>query len=311
MYVANDLHGHKALVGKVVHAIESTLEVGDTLIINGDGAGARGPIMNNLVKIFYEVRRGEADFDELVKALTEIIGQKPELAKDSVFSAVHAGVFRAFMAEQYPAFKECVEQELLMVIEDTLRPISLAAKQKGVRVIYVPGNGEIVPSDFDTSDIAVERTLPPEERFYQRIAREGFFAQFGIEYVPYALRLSPKVLLLSTNLLDLPADEALSLVGESGAETADTVVVHYPPTATAGRWFHFWNPNRVDIARIDALKALLNGLSIHNAIIYFGHIHLPASDARMDQLPPAIGFGYDGDENNGLWVKPGEVIKII
>ena len=52
-------------------------------------------------------------------------------------------------------------------------------------------------------------------------------------------------------------------------------------------------------------------MSIHNAIVYFGHIHLPASDARMDQLPPAIGFGYDGDENNGLWVKPGEVIKII
>lgn len=311
MYVTNDLHGHKALVDKVVHAIESTLEVGDTLIINGDGAGARGPVMNNLVKIFYEVRRGETDFNELLKALTEIIGQRPELSKDAVFGAVHAGVFRAFMAEQYPTFRDCVERELLMVIEDTLRPISLAAKQKGVRVIYVPGNGEIVPSDFDVTDIKVERTLPPEERFYQRIAREGFFAQFGIEYVPYVLRLSPKVLLLSTNLLDLSTDEALSLVGESGTET-NTVVVHYPPTATVGRWFHFWNPNRVDIARIDALMTLLNRLSVHNAIVYFGHIHLSASDARMEQLPPAIGFGYDGDEkNNGLWVKPGEVIKII
>ena len=58
IYVVNDMHGNKRLVDGVVSQMQG-LHPDDTLIINGDGAGARGPIMNNLVKIFYEVRRKE------------------------------------------------------------------------------------------------------------------------------------------------------------------------------------------------------------------------------------------------------------
>lgn len=313
IYVANDLHGNSKLIQKTVDAIRGMNER-DVLIINGDGAGARGPIMNNLVRIFYEVRRGETDYEELISALTDIIGEKPEIPKSWVFETVHAGVFRAVMSKYYDAFKKCVEDELLDIIEETIRPIAEAAKEVGVKILYVPGNGEIVPSDFATDDITVEKTLPPEKRFYQRIAREGYFKKFGIEYVPYVYTLTDQIVLISTNLLDLPPSEALNILSKCcqlDDRRPKRIVVHYPPTISpVGKWFDFWTPNKVDIARIDALQRILEALRLKYATVYFGHIHLPASDHRMDALPSVIGFGYDRPDYDGLWVKPGTVLRI-
>lgn len=311
MYVVNDLHGNSALIEKTINAI-GRMAGGDVLIVNGDGAGARGPRMNKIVKIFYEVRRGETDYEELISALAEIIGKKPDIPKSWVFDSVHAGLFRAVMAKHFEAFKECVEAEILEVLEETLRPLAEAAKEKGIKIFYVPGNGEIVPGDFSTEDISVEQTLPPEERFYQKIAKEGYFSGFGVEYVPYARNLFNGVALLSSNLLDLDSKEALGILKDNGLLDSElrTVVVHYPPAISpTGRVFNFWTPNKVDVSRIDALNKILDELQLQNAAIFFGHVHLPATDPRMDYYPPIIGFGYEKDYT-GLWVKPGEVIEV-
>ncbi len=321
IYITNDLHGSSYLVQNVVDAIGNMSE-SDTLIINGDGSGARGPIMNNLVKVFYEVRRGETEYEELIGIIAGIIDEDPDFPRSWVFDSVHAGVFRAVLAKRYKKFKKCVEKELFDVIEETLCPLASAANAAGVKILYVPGNGEIVPSDFATDDITVEKTLPPEERFYQETARRGYFEQMGIKYVPYVdtithfsdKALPSRLVVMSANLLDLPTDEALALMSDCDlliGEGPSKVIVHYPPAiGWVGKRFDFWNPNKVDIARINALQKLLGALQLENATVFFGHVHLSIGDSRMDAYPPTIGFGYERQDYDGLWIKPGEVIKI-
>ena len=73
--------------------------------------------------------------DGLVK---EIIGEKPEIEKAWIYDTVHAGLFRKLLADRYEKFADCLRQELLDVLDETLRPISEAAKAHQVRVLYLP-----------------------------------------------------------------------------------------------------------------------------------------------------------------------------
>ena len=315
--VVNDLHGNKGLVQRTVDTIK-TMTRHDTLIVNGDGAGARGPVMNNLVRIFYEVRRGETDYSCLMSALTDIIGEEPEFPKSWFFDSVHAGMFRAIMSKHFDAFRSCVESELLDTIEETIRPLADAANAVGLKIYYVPGNGEVVPSDFATDDITTEVALPPEQRFYQKLHREGYFESLGITYVPYvhAIELPQgRVLLLGVNLLDLPTEEALGHISECcplDGEKPARVLVHYPPAISPiGKTFSFWTPNKTDVARSDNLKAILEALQLEKATVFFGHVHLPVTDQRMDLYPPTIEFFNDREDYSAIWVKPGVVTEIL
>ncbi len=309
VFVTNDLHGDAVLIERVVNAIK-IMRTDDILIINGDGAGSRGPRMSKIVKKYYEVKRGETDFENLVSALAEIIGEKPEFPKDWVFGSVHAGIFRKLLAERYERFRQCTEAEVITVLGGVLQSLSQAANGK-VRILYVPGNGEMLPGDFSVNDISIEQALPPEERFYQKIAREGFFGHFGIEYIPYAYNLDG-IALLSTNLLDLDLEKAVGIIRQykiPAGEELRAVVVHYPPVISPiGRTFSFWSPNKVDVLRIDALNKILKELHLKHATIFFGHIHLDPDDPRMASYPPIMGFKIN--EGNAFWVKPGELIEI-
>lgn len=317
IYVVNDLHGAKNLVAKTVDAIDG-MKDGDILVINGDGAGARGPIMNSIVKIFYEVVRGESDVEQLNDAIAGIIGEFPEIPEEWIFKSVHAGVFRKLVADKYPAFAKCMREELAAVITDTLQPISEAAKAKGVKVIYAPGNGETVPDDFIVDDITVEHAVAPEERYYSKLAKEGFFEKLGIEYVLYAKAISDDVVVLSSNLLDLPFSEMVKVLREQGLFATEcetefsTVIAHYPPViAPIGKAFSFWEPNWTDAQRIKALDHVLFFLSTTDPFVkvYFGHIHLGPKDPRMDNYPSSMGFALPVGLQ-ATWVKPGTVLEI-
>lgn len=310
-YVVNDLHGAKSLIETTVDAINH-LNPGDVVIINGDGAGARGPRMNNLVKLFYEVRRGETDEAKLLSAIEEIIGEKPEVEKAWIYETVHAGLFRKLLADRYEKFAACLKQELLEVLDETVKPIARAAKAHRVWILYLPGNGEITPDDFLTADITTEVAVPPENRFYQKIARESYFSRLGIEYIPYAAKLSNGTLLLSTNLLDLAPEEAYKILEETYIlpDEFSKVIVHYPPAISpVGGAFSFWNPNKIDIRRAESLRNLLQRLKLTDEVkIYFGHIHLGSNDSRMALYPSTMGFMIAGHQCT--WVKPGIVLKI-
>ena len=311
VYIANDLHGVDALISNVVAEI-SKMNEGDILIINGDGAGARGPIMNNVVRLYYEVRRGEINKEALFDAVKDIIGEEPDIPQDWIYYSAHAGIFRKLLSDKYPKFAQCMREELNSVIEETLSQLSEAASKQGVKVIYSPGNGEIVPDDFIIDDIAVEKTVTPDERYYAKLARSGFFEKYDIEYVPYAKALSNDSLVIGANLLDLSYADAIAKLVELGiALPVTNVIVHYPPTiAPIGRSFSFWSPNRSDIERIGALEKILQAVldDDKNANIFFGHIHLGAKDERMNSLPSSMGFSLPN--YRATWVKPGSVIII-
>ena len=310
-YVVNDLHGAKTLVEKTVQGIQR-LTPDDILIINGDGAGARGPRMNNLVRIFYEVRRGETGESELRAAVQEIIGEAPEIPREWIFDVVHVGLFRKLMADRYKKFAECLEEELLAVLEETLAPLSMAAREHGVRMLYIAGNGEITPYDFLTDDYTIEVAVAPEERFYQKLAHDGYFEQFGIEYVPYATKLDDDTVLISTNLLDLDEMTVVEILQHKGLmnDVFTKVIVHYPPAISpVGGAFDFWIPNKVDIRRSDALHDILNIIRVDkDTRLYFGHIHLGADDIRMARYPSTMGFEII--DLQCVWVKPGIVLRI-
>lgn len=312
VYVLNDLHGAENLIANAIDGI-SKMNSGDTLIINGDGAGSRGPVMNRVVKIFYEVRRGETEMSVLLDALSEIIGEVPEIPQEWIYETVHAGIFRKLVANRYKAFADKASEETMSVLDATLKPLSNLAKQKGVKLIYLPGNGEIVTEDFDVSDITTEKTVAPNMRFYQRIAREGYFKKLGVEYVPYATLLPDGTLLLSTHLLDLSFKQFLEMLPRLHIDGSKVkrVVVHYPPAvAPIGGAFDFWTPNKSDLARIGALSVILLALDLSEDIeIYFGHIHLGAYDERMNRYPTIMTF-QTTEHKRCNWVKPGAVLKL-
>lgn len=312
LYIVNDLHGAKKLIDQTLAAMDK-MNPRDTLIINGDGAGARGPIMNQIVKVFYEVRRGETNISVLYEEIEKVIHEKPQIPRAWIYDSVHAGVFRKLMANRYQLFDACMKQESKDVLEETLRPLAEKATKCGIRIIYLPGNGEIVPDDFIVDDITTEQTVEPEQRFYQKLAREGYFDQFEVEYVEYHRFLPDGVLLLSTHLLDMDDDELEEYCRNMGIykRSYSKVLVHYPPEiAPVGGAFDFWTPNKSDVQRSETLGRVLAKLSLSDdALVYFGHIHLGANDARMDRYPSSMTFLTNGF-SGCVWVKPGTVIKI-
>ena len=311
-YVVNDLHGAKKLIDATLNSM-TRLAQGDVLIVNGDGAGARGPVMNQIVKVFYEVRRGETSPVVLFEEVERVIHEWPDIPQEWIYNSVHAGVFRKLMANRYPLFDACMKQEARDVLEETLRPLSEMAGKCGIKLVYLPGNGEIVPDDFVVDDITTEIAISPGERFYQKLDDEGYFDDFGVEYVRYVKVLPNGVLLLSTHLLDLPADEIQAMLNAFGVYgiAFSKVIVHYPPAiAPVGGAFDFWTPNKSDIQRTDALGKILAKLQLSDdAMVYFGHIHLGANDARMDRYPSSMSFYTDGF-SGCTWVKPGVVKRL-
>ena len=156
--------------------------------------------------------------------------------------------------------------------------------------------------------------MDPDERFYQQLADDGYFLdKFGVHYVKYAQVLSDDVLLLSTHLLDLPEESIDLLLKSLGAfgMKFSKVLVHYPPAiAPVGGAFDFWTPNKSDVSRTEALSKILAKLKLSDdAMVYFGHIHVGANDARMNRYPDSMTFLTDGF-SGCVWVKPGAVMKI-
>ena len=318
IFITNDIHGSDVLMSKVFRVIEEKdLGKGDILVINGDGAGARGPIMNEIVKIYYEVRRGETPIEKLLDAIKNIIGVIPQIPSEWIYQAVHAGMFRKLMAEKYEKFADCLHRELKEVLEKTLLPFSKLAAEKGFQIYYVPGNGEIVPDDFTTDDITVEKTVEPEQRYYQQLAREGYFRKFNIEYVPYACKIwdgDGAIVMISTHLLDLSWNDALTILSENHIldDQIAGLIVHYPPAISPiGSAFPFWTPNAADVSRTDRLMRILDAIAMQNGgEIFFGHIHLGPTDTRMEPLPAFMGFEVPGLRNACIWIKPGTILGV-
>lgn len=326
-FVFNDLHGNSQMAKKVVGLIDD-MWPGDVVIANGDIAGSRGPKMNELARIYYNVRRAEETESALREAVWKLTGEQICIPHEWIYDATHFGMFRALLAERNTKFRELIDSEIACAINETLTPLGAAAKKRGVTIYYLPGNGELVPFDVDTSNIKVERTVDPENFYYNKLAREGRFASDGVRFVP-GVKLLPRcsgnILLLSTYLLDKDQKDiamALRSVEAFSRERVEIskVVVHYPPMiAPLGKSFPFWKSGEVDERRIGVLGNILGRLKLRDgAKIFFGHIHLGATDQKMDFYPQFMGWNKTIDLEFSplsvtaqcIWVKPGEMIQI-
>lgn len=306
IFVVSDLHGSPLLVSKTAEAI-GKMQKGDTLIINGDGIGTRGPRVSRVVSLFYDIRRGLRTIPELEQAAAEIIGKPINIPADWVYKTPHSGVFLKLLS-QYPEFDACARQEISGLLPSTLRPLHEAAKGK-VKLVYLPGNGEIAYADFVTDNIEQENTLPPEKRLFHSMWKLDLFRLYGVYYVPKYLLLRQEIALVSTNLLDIPREQAAQVIHRHDVSRVKTIIVHYPPSYTALREdFDFWQPNRIDIKRIMALKILLREFPQTGIKIIFGHVHLGSDDIRMEPYPPCLKYIYR--QNTCVWTKPGEVLAI-
>ena len=174
MYIVNDLHGDPGLVEQTAKAI-GELPRGETLVLNGDCVGSRGPVMNRIARLYYEVRRGETPEKALLNAVAEVIGREPKIPPWWIKESVHSGVFLKLVANRYKAFHDLAMREQFNVLCTTLQPLSMAAQYNDVKLIYLPGNGEIVLDDIITKDITRDRTVELGDRYYQLMARRGCF----------------------------------------------------------------------------------------------------------------------------------------
>ncbi len=314
MYVVNDLHGDPTLVKQVADTI-AKLPRGETLILNGDCIGSRGPVMNRIVKLYYEVIRDEALERDLFCAIADIIGKEPKIPPWWIYDTVHSGIFLKLVSNRYKKFRELALHEQFDVLEETLGPLSMAAESSGVSLIYLPGNGEIVLDDLSTKDITVERSVHPAERYYQILAKRGCFADYGVKYIPYAHLLAEDVALISVNLLDLEDWEFDYMLQSHGLvnRKISKVIVHYPPVLSpVHKAFPFWMPNNTDIRRQAALRKILElrlQLS-ERAKVYFGHVCLSTADSRMGSFPDTMNLSLSERPYRSIWVKPGTVLKI-
>ena len=192
-----------------------------------------------------------------------------------------------------------------------MRIIGTFAQLRGVRVYFVPGNGETFPLDFDVSDgVNKEKLVPEADRVLSRLRSSGVFGENHVILVDFPLVLNHRIALLPLNVIE--KEETMDIGGEDYASVTH-VVTHYPPTAENMLAFFKvafdYNPNETERIRSAATSRHL--MEFKNKLhIYCGHIHPGSDKQRSMALPVSANFQVHG--NTLTWVKPGhlEVFEI-
>ena len=281
---------------------------GDILIANGDFLGGRGPITNKIVKVFYEVKRGETSKYELQEIFSAVLKTPVFIEDDLVFRAIHSGTFLAEMCRRFDGFNTIVEDETRHNIAQ-LDKISKKIGAQGGRLVYLPGNGEITISDFDvTSGVDGEKTLPPSERLFNRLAEEKVFSAYGTEYVNQPQVIQDNTLLIPIDFLDQWIDGKTAI---PNAENIVNLIVHYPPfnpkiTDCFYKLFGF-KTNEMDILRMNAVSGIIKCLP-NLDIVVFGHIHPGINKESIEKLPTSVIFKEFGHQL--VWNAPGNVFAL-
>lgn len=306
--VCNDIHSAHYLLCEVLRGLME-LNDGDCLVINGDLAN-RGMITNPIVALYYNAKRSGSETDK--KDLLDLLHLYDEniVLDDLVEKSIHSGTFLSELARRYPLFKQVMEDELQENMK-YMRVIGTFAHMRGVRVYFVPGNGEIFPLDFDTSEgVDKEKLVPEPDRVLSRLRSSGIFGQNHVILVDYPLVLRHRVALIPLNVID--QNGPMDISGEDLTDVTH-VITHYPPTAES--MFAFfgiafgYNPNQSEYARFAATSRHL--MEFKNRLhVYCGHIHPGADKQRNMALP--VSANFRANDNTITWVKPGylEIFEI-
>lgn len=300
--IFNDVHADPDLMKRILNL---KIDQGDILVANGDFFGGRGPITNKIVKVYYEVRRGEAPKYELQELISAVIDEPIYLEQVLIFNSVHSGTFLAELCRRNSKFRAIVEDETRQNLVELDR-ISKNIERQGGKLVYLPGNCEITISDFDiTSGVHGEKTLPPKKRFFNRLAAEGAFSSHGTEYVNQLKVIEGNTLLIPIDFLDEWIEERIEI---PDSEDITQAIVHYPPfnqnvVDCFHRLFGF-TVNAMDNVRMYAVSEILDHFP-NLKVVVFGHIHPGISKESTEKLPTSVVFQDEGRQL--IWNCPGNV----
>lgn len=298
--VFNDIHADPDLTKRI---LSLKVSEGDIIVANGDFVGSRGPIANQIVKVYYEVKRGEASKYELEKLFSALIGVPVFIEDDLIFHSVHSGTFLAEMCRRYDKFQAIIEDETLHNLAELDR-VSKRIEEQGGRLVYLPGNCEISFCDYDiTNGVNCEKTLPPKERLFNRLNKEGAFS--NTEYVNEPKIIGENTLLIPLDFLDEWITKKTVI---PYAEKATNLIVHYPPlNQYIAECFHMlfgYTLNAMDKLRMNAVSEIIDCLP-NLKIVVFGHIHPGITKESTEKLPMSVIFREKDCQL--IWNSPGNV----
>lgn len=84
LYVINDIHGDPLVSKKVADFILDSFH-GDSLIINGDFAGTRGPVLSELARYYYAANNKVCSCHDVREVLKKNISEQGSSAQMSSF----------------------------------------------------------------------------------------------------------------------------------------------------------------------------------------------------------------------------------
>lgn len=315
--VLNDLHGSRKLLKWVYRQLEQMkLPKKWHLVLNGDVIGSRGRNGNQIVDGFYRTRKQELEIDEFDYRLKQLSKETLNLSKKTfeklVIIAVHSGTFLAKLAKESPYLRETLEREQAENLE-IFSQLVARVHQLGGEVIYVSGNDDASNLDFDVREgVDKERLIPPEDRFFEQLARNGYFKNQNVEY-PKGLKLLGSTLLVPLDELDQFSNQRFDFFKQKiPLEKVETLVCHYPPSEIEEDFRQDprfkWQPNVCDYHRTVAVSLIIRACPNCRQAI-FGHIH---KDPEQDGFPKTIQLPVSvGDKKIiAIWNAPGNLLQI-
>ena len=285
--VFNDIHADPKLINRILC---SEITQGDLLVANGDFLGSSSPLINDIVKAFYGVKHGKITKDTLQKVLSKILHSPVFVEDELIFESIHSGTFLAKMYREYSGLARIIDDEVYYNFIELDR-INEIVKEKGGELIYLPGNGEIMISDFDITDgVNYEKTLPPKERLYDYLVKKEIFEKFNIEYITRPRLVRNETLLIPIDYLDEKNEERETLLNLNNVHN---LIVHYPPFSLSiidcFNGLFGYSPNEMDVKRMKIVSDIVEELPNLNTVV-FGHIHPEISEESIEKLPKVIFF---------------------
>lgn len=304
--IINDIHGNRELLKEILN---ERIAPGDIVVANGDIAGSRGPITAEVVRLFYEVGRGETAKAELDDFVSEVLDKKVALSDDIVYRAIHSGTFQKYLADKYPTFRQLIVDETkanLGIIEE----ICAYASPKGGEVEIVPGNGEMSALDFDVSKgVDKEVTVSPLERVYNQLALRGLFGEMGAFYANYPRLINEDTLVLPVDYVEIWMSGNARSVFNVGR--VRRVITHYPPydetMLRVMKNVMNYKENTLGIDRMKAVKEILDTCP-NLELVVFGHIHRATTAEEVAKLP--LSMEFETGKYRLIWNRPGHVYKL-
>ena len=309
LYVVNDIHGNLLVSKKVADFILDSFH-GDSLIINGDFAGARGPVLSELAKYYYAANNKVCSCHDVREVLKKHFRTRIECPDELIFKTADSGVFMKVLADQYPEVMDLVVREELEQIENrAIQNILKALAKTWSKAILVCGNGEILITDH-----IVDHTNYSTAPKYQAKDYSLYSKKVNLDYVSGVKFFDQSTLMIGIDALEQP-EQAIQQLCRSKNQVS-RIFCHYPPAMpekVKNKFSFNFKVNRVSARRMANLAKIIQASNVKNRCsLFYGHYHpaisSPEHAASSDSISATMQIGSKSLET--FWIKPGVIFSV-